>query len=228
MLNKKELIDLIFNEDNAYLTDFQNHKVFNSILSDVLYLEEDLRQNNLELHILSAYRSFNSQQSIWNQKVLGQRDVLDERSKKIDIRNLTNEELFFKILNWSAFPTLSRHHFGTELDIADGIYLQENPRYQCQMIDSEYLTGPFKNLFQYTKSNLKNFYHPYQKDLGGIKPEPWHISNNISKEIISDFTYEIFLDFLNSDLLKDILLLDIAKKNSKLLYHQYFLPRLNV
>ncbi|MEY3197746.1 MAG: hypothetical protein RL023_399 [Candidatus Parcubacteria bacterium] len=61
-----------------------------------------------DIRITSPYRSFKNQQELWNRKW-----NTDPRCK--DINDPTTKAR--KILEFSQIPGLSRHHWGTEIDI---------------------------------------------------------------------------------------------------------------
>jgi hypothetical protein len=51
--------------------------------------------------------------------------------------------------------------------------------YELQLVPAEYAPGgPFAALDVWLGEHLERygFYRPYQRDLGGVSPEPWHIS----------------------------------------------------
>lgn len=130
-----------------------------------------------ELGICSGFRSFESQLGIWNAKAMGQRPVLDNDGRKIDVSKLSSEDIMFAILRWSALPGLSRHHWGTDLDVFDSRTLPKD--YKIQLIPEEFEgEGYFSPLHQWLDKNMSRFgfFRPYAKDLGGVSPERWHIS----------------------------------------------------
>jgi len=51
------------------------------------------------------------QAEIWNAKAAGLRPVLDANEQPIDTGTLSERELVFAILRWSALPGASRHHW---------------------------------------------------------------------------------------------------------------------
>ena len=82
------------------------------------------------------------------------------------------------ILNWSAPPGGSRHHWGTEIDVYDRSALKPGAR--LQLVPAEYRTGgPFAELTAWLDDNMDRwgFYRPYVTDRGGVAPEPWHLSH---------------------------------------------------
>ena len=80
---------------------------------DVVSPFEELRRaaaaERFDLRIASAFRSFDQQRTIWNEKATGRRAVLDGDAVRIDITRLSEAELVWAILRWSALPGASRH-----------------------------------------------------------------------------------------------------------------------
>lgn len=130
-----------------------------------------------DLKIISGYRSFSRQLGIWNAKAQGERPVLDDESKEIDISQLSSVETMHAILRWSALPGTSRHHWGTDFDIYDAAAIDDN--YQVQLIPEETVEGgPFGPMHKWLDEVLPqtDFYRPYEFDRGGTGPERWHLS----------------------------------------------------
>lgn len=71
------------------------------------------QKEGIKLTVISAFRSFYDQRSIWDAKFEGKRQV---DGKMLDPK-LSDEEKVKRILRWSAMPGTSRHHWGTDIDI---------------------------------------------------------------------------------------------------------------
>lgn len=142
-----------------------------------LDMESAALKDGLEICVVSAYRSFGDQLSIWNRKFNGVLDILDLYEKKIDIKALGAEEIIEKILYWSALPGGSRHHWGTDIDVIDHKALQQNINYQLVPSESK-PEGIFHqlNLWLKKESAQYGFYFPYQGLNSNMYLEPWHIS----------------------------------------------------
>jgi len=81
------------------------------------------------------------------------------------------------ILLWSALPGASRHHWGSDIDVADGNVIARG--YVPKLEVGEYRRGgPFAALSGWLGANLRRFgfYRPYTRRGRGVQPEPWHIS----------------------------------------------------
>ncbi|ABZ76870.1 peptidase M15B and M15C DD-carboxypeptidase VanY/endolysin [Shewanella halifaxensis HAW-EB4] len=142
----------------------------------------------IDIQICSGYRDFDKQLSIWNAKASGRRAVLDKASKPVSIESLCSNELIDTILLWSALPGMSRHHWGTDIDIFDGNRIKKP---ELQLVPAEYQHGgPCLALSQWLHSHAEKygFYLPYQQGLSGVSPEPWHLSYfPISKDYINSY-----------------------------------------
>ena len=137
-------------------------------------------REGFDLAILSGFRSFDQQLSIWNRKATGQLAVLDSKARKLDIDTLSAQDLVFSILRWSALPGASRHHWGTDLDIYDMSAVPDD--YVIELIPAEVNAGGmFAPLHEWldqriTANEAFGFFRPYDIDRGGIAPERWHLS----------------------------------------------------
>jgi len=83
-------------------------------LDAFLKMAETAEKDGVDLSIASATRNFDYQKGIWNQKWSGETLVEgNDLSKSIP----DGLERFKKILEYSAAPGTSRHHWGTDIDI---------------------------------------------------------------------------------------------------------------
>jgi len=134
-------------------------------------------QDGIKINIVSSFRSFDRQLHIFNCKMRGQRQLLDIDDQPIEFESLSQEQKLMSVLLWSALPGLSRHHWGTDIDIADGDALEKG--HKLELVTSEYEgDGPCSRVKSWlgTNSEAFGFYFPYDKFRGGVGPEPWHIS----------------------------------------------------
>lgn len=133
-----------------------------------------------DVAILSGFRSFEKQLSIWNRKARGELAVLDSDARPIDIATLSERELVFSILRWSALPGASRHHWGTDLDVYDAAARPAD--YEIELVPSEYdAAGMFAPFSDWLDARIANgtafgFFRPYDRDRNGVAPERWHLS----------------------------------------------------
>jgi LAS superfamily LD-carboxypeptidase LdcB len=132
---------------------------------------------SITIEVASGYRDFDRQLQIWNQKARGERPVLDELERPLDALALSPEQRVLAILRWSALPGASRHHWGTDVDVFDRSALPPGaaPRLERREATSG---GTFGHLHAWLDHHARRFgfYRPYDRDRGGISPEPWHLS----------------------------------------------------
>ena len=137
-------------------------------------------ERGFEFRIASAFRDYDRQVRIINDKWTGARPVTDEEGRLLERTQYADEEWLYLILRFSALPGTSRHHWGTDLDIWDASTVDE--AYRVQLAPSEYgPSGPFVEITRWldelmAADDAEGFYKPYAEDRGGIAPEPWHIS----------------------------------------------------
>ena len=166
-----------------------------------------------DVAVLSGFRSFEKQLSIWNRKATGELPVLDSNATPIDITSLTDQQLVFAILRWSALPGASRHHWGTDVDVFDAAARPAG--YVIELIPNEYDgEGMFSPFSRWLDERIANgtsfgFFRPYDRDRNGVAPERWHLSYG---PLANDFGGELSVDVLRSAIeaadmkLKDVVL----------------------
>ena len=155
-----------------------------SVHRDVVEPFRDLHaaaaNEGFDVSILSGFRSFEKQLSIWNRKARGELAVLDSSARPLDITTLSPRELTFAILRWSALPGASRHHWGTDIDVFDATARPSG--YEIELIPGEYENGGFFAPFsEWLDARIANgtsfgFFRPYDRDRNGVAPERWHLS----------------------------------------------------
>ena len=206
--------------ENAFKGDLNQKKcVF--IHTEVLPMYQKLKlfakSSDIELRIISAYRSFDQQLKIWNQKLSGSRPVLDDFSRPLDISKMDAWQRIRSVLRWTALPGTSRHHWGTDFDIYDASAIPKS--YSIKLIPSEYTGGIFNRLDTWLDSKdaesddiRTKFFRPYGEDNGGVAPEPWHLSY---KPIADIYYKKIDIGFLKRQI-----------SNSEIIERQTILQRL--
>ena len=181
--------------------------VHQKALKPFLALKSEAEKQGFDLCICSGFRSFERQMLIWNEKLLGDRPVLDELGGRINLIELDPWQQIQAVLRWSALPGTSRHHWGSDFDVYDANAMPEG--YQIQLTTSECEgEGIFAPMHEWLNSVLikgqhksKGFYRPYAIDLGGVSPEPWHISyapiaNSYAQQLTGDIIKQQLLDNL--------------------------------
>ncbi|KPK80924.1 MAG: hypothetical protein AMS25_08325 [Gemmatimonas sp. SM23_52] len=155
-------------------------RVHREVVRPFLQLKDEAWRADFDLQILSGFRSFEQQLSIWNRKATGKLAVLDSNAVSLEIERLSERELVFAILRWSALPGASRHHWGTDLDVYD---LAARPEgYEIELIPEEVdAGGMFGPLHAWLDRRIAahaafGFFRPYDQERQGVAPERWHLS----------------------------------------------------
>ncbi len=145
------------------------------------------------LHPFSAFRDFDAQLKIWNNKFAGERPLYDQHGVALDYASMSCEEIVDHILVWSAVPGASRHHWGSDIDVVDTARVPSD--YHVKLLPEESAPGGvFHDLHQWLDENIEafGFYRPYQKYQGGFYAEPWHLSYwPVSKLALEALTLDV-------------------------------------
>ena len=155
--------------------------VHRDVVEPFLVLQAEAREAGFDLAIVSGYRGFERQLSIWNRKAAGQLAVLDSDSRPLDPSALSDTELVLAILRWSALPGASRHHWGTDFDIYDAAACPAG--YEVELVPAEVEGGGmFAPMHDWLDQRIargaaRGFFRPYDRDRGGVAPERWHLSH---------------------------------------------------
>jgi LAS superfamily LD-carboxypeptidase LdcB len=185
-------------------------------------LRDAARAEGFDLRVLSGFRSFEQQLSIWNRKATGQLAVLDGDAVPLDIATLSEEQLVFAILRWSALPGASRHHWGTDIDVYDAAAKPED--YVVDLVPAEVNAGGmFAPMHEWLDARIAartafGFFRPYDVDRHGVAPERWHLSYGpISSICMQLVTPELLRDTISgADMrLKDIVLAQLETIHSR-------------
>jgi LAS superfamily LD-carboxypeptidase LdcB len=147
------------------------------VAAPFLNLRRAALADGFDLVPVSSFRDFSRQLTIWNAKFSGQKPLLDAAGCALDSGRLSPRERIQAILLWSALPGASRHHWGTDIDIADGN--AGPPGYSPELTPEEYApAGPFAPLAEWLEANAARygFFRPFRGVLSGVQPEPWHYS----------------------------------------------------
>lgn len=140
----------------------------------------DAREKGFDPLVVSGFRNFERQRTIWNRKAAGLRPVLDSGGAELDVAQLSPEQVVFAILRWSALPGASRHHWGTDFDVVDAAAMAQNyaPQLTPAEVADEGIFGPFHLWLDERIASGQSYglFRPYAEDRGGIAPERWHLS----------------------------------------------------
>lgn len=130
-------------------------------------MSDTAKKDNVNLKIVSATRNFEHQKDTWEKKWGALTFISGRNSAEI---SLINSEKFRKILNYTAAPGTSRHHWGTDIDI--------------NSVNKTYFDlGKGKREYLWLVKNAPSFgfcqtYNSVSKDLitTGHSEEKWHWS----------------------------------------------------
>lgn len=140
-------------------------------------MRAEAKLSGFDLFPYSTYRDFKTQLRIWNHKYLGKKPLYDRDGKTRDYASLNEDQIIRHILDWSALPGGSRHHWGTEIDVVDGASMLDG--YAPKLLPEEVKEGGiFYPLHCWLDDNMQrfDFFRPYKYFRGGMFPEPWHLS----------------------------------------------------
>lgn len=187
-----------------------------------LEMANHAKVDGFELFPFSAFRDFKSQSRIWDMKFTAKRPLLDQSGSPIEPSRLSDIEKVTTILKWTALPGASRHHWGSEIDVVDGATVANG--YHVQLTPEETREGGvFYEMNRWLSENMARygFFRPYAKDLGGVYPEPWHLSYApISRHALQRLTLDLLVETINNSQLQGKnTILDMLPT----LYHQYVL-----
>jgi len=190
--------------------------------ADFKRLQEAAQAAGFDLQVISSFRSFQAQEKIWNAKAQGLRPLLDTQGNILDYSQLSPLERLYAILRWSALPGASRHHWGTDLDVYDALSIPA-AGYQIQLTAQE-STRYFAAFHEWLDARIVGqqsfgFYRPYAEDLGGVAPEPWHLSYF---PIAHGYTQALSLPFIRTTIENStIALRELVLENSEKIFTSY-------
>ncbi len=135
-------------------------------LNDMIeaYELEKPKGNRQTVFLVSTFRSFSDQKSIWESKYTGKKVMREP------IKGKTPQEIIDLILEFSSAPGTSRHHWGTDFDI--------------NSLENQYFEGKGRgsDLYSWLQKNASRFgfCQPYNelgnRNMLGYHEEKWHWS----------------------------------------------------
>jgi len=147
------------------------------VVTSFLAMRDAASVEGIDLQAVSSFRDFERQLLLWNRKWGGARPLYARDGSVLVHAQLSEAELVDAILAWSAVPGGSRHHWGSDIDVADAAAMPEG--YQVQLLPGEYAAGGvFARLTAWLDRNMARFgfFRPFGSDRGGAGIEPWHLS----------------------------------------------------
>ena len=152
--------------DDSHLITLVEHRLTPKTAAAFSAMQAAALKDGIDIQLVSAYRSFERQQYIW-----------EDKFERYSAEGLSPEAAIARILKYSTIPGTSRHHWGTDIDITDGNVKNE----RRLLVPSKFHNnGPFAALHKWMEANAHRygFYLVYTKDNArtGFSYEPWHYS----------------------------------------------------
>lgn len=143
-----------------------------------LRMKEEALKAGFRIEVVSAYRSFQRQKEIFENKYIRFTDEGDSPQEAID-----------RIIEYSTIPGTSRHHWGTDIDIIDGNAPRPDSVLQARHFHGN---GPFCKMKEWLNLHAEGFgfVEVYTDEPGrkGFKYEPWHFSfADVSKPMLNAY-----------------------------------------
>lgn len=220
MIDKSMILGL----DESHLVQCGDRHMLQAPVAEAfLSMQKQAIKEGIDLQIVSSFRNFERQLTIWNKKWQGLLPLYSLKGELLDTNSLNDEQKMHAILLWSALPGGSRHHWGTDLDVYDKSAVDAYPD-DFQLVSEEYQPqGPCYALACWLVKNAQyfGFYLPYATFNGGVAAEPWHIS---FKAIADDIVTELDIDLIASQIEQsDMLGKSVVLPNLKLIFKRYTL-----
>ncbi|MBC8048308.1 MAG: M15 family metallopeptidase [Fimbriimonadaceae bacterium] len=145
-------------------TEIPKHQAYREdmyLLKDTYYwfnkMYDDAKKDGITLKIVSASRTFDEQKNLW-----------EDKWKKNRSKFKTELETAKHIMQYNSMPGISRHHWGTEIDINS-------------INDSYFKTEVGKKTYNWLTANAAKYgfcqtYDDIINRTGGYKEEKWHWS----------------------------------------------------
>ncbi len=145
----------------------------------------EAKKENINLYIVSGFRSFEKQKAIWENK-----------AKRINNKDKLSK--IKRLLRYSAMPGTSRHHWGTDIDIVS--------------VNPSFFDGKEgKKIYQWLKNNAYKygFFQPYTSSItNGYNEEKWHwsykpLAEKFLIEYTNKITYDDLTDFFGAEVVQE-------------------------
>ena len=152
--------------DDSHLITLVEHRLTPKTAAAFSAMQAAALKDGIDIQLVSAYRSFERQQYIW-----------EDKFERYSAEGLSPEAAIARILKYSTIPGTSRHHWGTDVDITDA----NAPKQKRVLVPNKFHdNGPFAPLRQWMEKNANRFgfYLVYTKDADrtGFSYEPWHFT----------------------------------------------------
>jgi len=153
-------------------------------------MQAEAIKSNIKIGVVSSYRSFAHQKSIWERKY-----------KRNQAKGLLPIDNIKKIIEYSTIPGTSRHHWGTDIDIYQTNVKQPNSILHAKNYQGN---GAFCELKEWMDTNSKRFgftlVYTNKSNRKGFKYEPWHYSYKpLSSQYLKRFQQLDIVKILKKD-----------------------------
>lgn len=177
LVDKTFSLDELIGKGNPVLFG-DEYKLQKEADSAFILMKEAALLDGINIQIVSGYRNFEHQKSIWTRKY-----------NTFIADSLTPQQAINKIIEYSTIPGTSRHHWGTDIDIIDESVEKPQSVLNAKNFNE---SGTFYKLKLWLDENAERFgfYLVYTDTIGrkGFKYEPWHYSYlPISKEMLKQY-----------------------------------------
>lgn len=158
--------------DDEYLKYKRKMYLHEEVYTAFKKMHDAAQKDGISLKIISAFRSYDHQKNIWERK--WKHTAITDKKKRVR-----------HIMRYSSFPGISRHHWGTEIDINS-------------LNNSDFEKGKEKKVYDWLKDNalLYGFCQVYDRSLterSGFKEEKWHYSYMP----LSQYYYKKYLEIIS-------------------------------
>lgn len=154
-------------------------------------MADSAKKAGIYLNIISAGREFNHQKYIWENKWNDKYSYITQPVARAK-----------EILNYSAMPGSSRHHWGTEVDIN-------------ALNNAYFSTGDGKKLYDWMLNNASRFgfcqvyNNKNDRDFKGYNEERWHwsylpLSNQMLDDYLKQINYSLINGFKGSETAEEL------------------------
>ena len=153
-------------QSDIHITKNENFQLLPEVAESFKLMKKAALNNGINIKIVSSFRSFTRQKQIWNNKFIKNDSIGYSIKKNIK-----------KIMEYSTIPGTSRHHWGTDIDIIDGNFPDEENVLVSEKFEKDGLFYKVKNWLDNNSENF-GFYLTYTNDKNrkGFEFEPWHYS----------------------------------------------------
>ncbi len=157
----------LIGKDSTHLSPVDGHFLTPETGKAFQRMKKAAAKDSIDIKIVSAYRSYAHQKTIWDKKYQRYRE-----------QGLSDDQIFRKITDYSTIPGTSRHHWGTDIDIIE----VNDSMPDRNLLQEEHFQkgGAFHEMYVWLQENANDFgfYETYTNvsSRKGFKFEPWHYS----------------------------------------------------